>query len=74
MIARDISFPARVPACYTPLDREPDFDAERHLALEAPETVYRLRDFGYSEDESSAHASDVAHATRVRSRLSTSTS
>lgn len=60
MIASGISFPARIPACYTPLDREPDFDSERHLALEPPEVAYRLRDFGYSAEACSAHASDIA--------------
>lgn len=66
MIASGISFPARIPACYTPLDREPEFDSERHLALEPPEMVYRLRDFGYSAKECSAHASDVAMTTPFR--------
>ena len=66
MIASGISFPARIPACYTPLDREPEFDSERHLALESPEMVYRLRDFGYSAKACSAHASDVAMTTPFR--------
>ena len=66
MIASGISFPARIPACYTPLDREPEFDPERHLALEPPETVYRLRDFGCGARECSAHASDVAMTTSFR--------
>ena len=66
MIANGILFPERIPACYTPLDREPEFDSERHLALEPPEMVYRLRDFGYSARECSTHASDVAMTTSFR--------
>ena len=66
MIASDLPFPKRIPACYPPLDREPDFDPARHLALERPDLVYRLRDFGYSAGECAAHASDVAMTSPFR--------
>ena len=66
MIASGIPFPKRIPACYTPLDREPDFAPARHLALEPPDRVYRLRDFGYGVEERAAHASDVAMTSPFR--------
>ena len=66
MIASGIPLPMRTPACYASLEREPDFDSARHLALEPPERVYRLHEFGYGADECASHASDIAMTSPFR--------
>ncbi|MBF2761752.1 MAG: hypothetical protein ISN28_16075 [Ectothiorhodospiraceae bacterium AqS1] len=53
-----------LPPGFAALENEPEFDPARHLQLEAPETVYRLGEFGY-EGESLADAPVDFAATSV---------
>ena len=46
-----VTVPPVAPSSARMCVREPKFDAERHLELEPPEMVYRMRDFGYSATE-----------------------
>lgn len=52
--ADTLAFPDARPPGYAPLEREPDFDPARHLALEMPETVMSLADLGYGAEEIAA--------------------
>ena len=49
-----------VPQGFTWLASEPEFNPARHLALEAPELVESLSDFGYAPEEIAACPSDFA--------------
>ena len=49
-----------LPPNYTALDSEPAFDAAKHLALEAPDEIFTLADFGYTADEIASCPSDFA--------------
>ncbi len=55
-------FPSSMPEGYHPLADEPVFDAARHLALEAPEKIWSLADFGYGDDVIAATPSPIAAA------------
>jgi len=46
-----LPFPNETPDGYIPRKNEPVFDASKHLALDAPETVLTLSKLGYSEPE-----------------------
>lgn len=50
----------QMPSGFSWLDKEPDFVPARHLALEAPELVETLSDFGYAPDEIAQCPSDFA--------------
>lgn len=55
-------FPSELPQGYQRLDAEPRFDPRRHLALEAPERVWTLAEFGYGSDVTESTPSPVAAA------------
>lgn len=55
-------FPNSMPEGYQVLADEPVFDAARHLALEAPQKVWSLADFGYGDDVIATTPSLVAAA------------
>ena len=46
-LAHPLVFPEALPSGYQPLEREPQFDQARHLALEMPEEIITLADLGY---------------------------
>ncbi|MBT6203569.1 MAG: hypothetical protein HOI34_07695 [Rhodospirillaceae bacterium] len=62
MTLKQIEFPATIPDGVDVLDDEPGFVPSRHLQFEASQEVYRLGDFGYSDDEIARCPSDVAVA------------
>ena len=62
MLAKPPPYPDQGPEAYRPLVDEPRFDPERHLALEAPEAVWRLEDFGYDDRTIAGCATDIAVA------------
>lgn len=53
-IARPLEFPRSFPDGFPALEREPDFDPARHLALERPERIVPLQEFGYTPEEIAA--------------------
>lgn len=55
-----VPFPQAQPAAFAWLDDEVPFDAERHLAIEAPTEILGLADLGYSEHEIAPTASAAA--------------
>jgi len=61
-----IPFPSRFPDDYQWLDDEPVFDPKRHLALEKPDTVQMLSEFGYSDEAIASVASPVAVSSPFR--------
>jgi hypothetical protein len=60
MTTAAIPFPQELPDGYEWFDDEPMFDPKRHLALQKPQSVRYLSEFGYSDDEINAVASPVA--------------
>ena len=62
MLAKPLPFPRRRPEAYPALAQEPSFDPERHLALEAPKVLWRLKDFGYDDRTIAASPTDIAVA------------
>jgi hypothetical protein len=62
MSAEPLPFPRQLPPTYAMIRDEPAFDPVRHLALEAPQRVWRLSDFGYSPAQISECASEIAVA------------
>jgi hypothetical protein len=57
-----LPFPRELPPTYAAMRDEPAFDPARHLALEPPQQVWRLSDFGYSAAQISECASEIAVA------------
>lgn len=45
---------------YEPIQDDPVFDPARHLALEMPEHIYTLRDFGYGDEVQGTTPTEVA--------------
>jgi len=66
MRANPLALPTSTPSGYEPLPDEPEFDPARHLALEPPERVWTLKDFGYSEEEIRASATPIAVTGPIR--------
>ncbi len=68
-MGQTLPFPKQRPPDYIKLESEPVFDASRHLALEAPETIIKLSELGYSEAEIKDCPSDygVSSAFRILS-------
>lgn len=64
--AHPLAFPDGRPDGFPVLTNEPEFDAARHLALEAPGEIYTLQDFGYSAAEIAASPSAVAATSAFR--------
>jgi hypothetical protein len=60
MLAIAPDFPRDLPMGYQELDDEFRYDPGRHLCLEFPEKTWTLDEFGYSEQEIAACASNVA--------------
>ena len=60
MLAIAPDFPRDLPMGYQELDDEFRYDPGRHLCLEFPERTWTLDEFGYSEQEIAACASNVA--------------
>ena len=59
VLAKALEFPRVSPAGLPPLEREPEFDPARHLALERPEKIVTLRDLGYPPEEIAACPTDL---------------
>lgn len=64
--AHPLAFPDGRPDGFPVLADEPEFDAARHLAIEAPAEIYTLEDFGYGEDEIAASPSAIAATSAFR--------
>ena len=47
MTLEQLPFPKYQPTTFRMLEREPEFDADRHLKLEMPSSVISLAEFGY---------------------------
>jgi hypothetical protein len=62
MNASTLPFPATAPDGYHALEREPRFDPDRHLALQAPDRIWSLADFGYDAAVIAAAPSAIAAA------------
>ena len=61
-----LAFPSERPKEYLPLDNEPDFNAEQHLCLEQPTSVYSLHDLGYSNDDLAGCESSFGYCNAFR--------
>ncbi len=61
-----VPFPAETPVGYEWFEDEPAFDPARHLALEKPNTIRYLTEFGYSDEEVANKASPVAVSSPFR--------
>lgn len=62
MSVSSLPFPDAMPAGYLALADEPLFEPARHLALEAPQQIWTLADFGYDDAVVGATPSPVAAA------------
>lgn len=60
------ALPSAHPEGFPPLEDEPAFDPARHLAIEAPDRVYTLADFGYSDEDIAACPSATAATSAFR--------
>ena len=61
-----IPFPEEIPPGFEWFEDEPVFDPSKHLALEKPDTIRHLQEFGYSDDVISRKASTVAVSSPFR--------
>ncbi|MEM1332563.1 MAG: hypothetical protein AAGG08_03810 [Actinomycetota bacterium] len=61
-----VPFPEVSPPGFEWLDDEVTFEADRHLALEAPAEIVMLADLGYDEDEIATKATPVAASSPFR--------
>ena len=61
-----LQFPSAIPDGFPQLTAEPSFDPAKHLAIEMPETVYSLDDFGYAADEIADCPSNIAATSAFR--------
>jgi len=61
-----IPFPEELPAGFEWFKNEPAFDPSVHLALEMPDTIRHLQEFGYSDEEISRKATSVAVSSPFR--------
>lgn len=64
--ARDLAFPTSQPDGFPSLRNEPPFDPARHLALEKPDEVFTLKDFGYSDEDVADCPSGIAATSAFR--------
>ena len=62
MTVSALPFPKSTPDGYRLLADEPVFDPARHLALEAPEQIWTLADFGYDDAVIASTPSTIAAA------------
>lgn len=51
---------------YEPIDDDPVFDPAKHLALEAPEQTYTLREFGYGDEINGTTPTEIAASSCFR--------
>ena len=65
-IAADIAFPGSQPSGFSHLSEEPIFDAARHLALERPQSVITLGEFGYGQEVVRSCPCDLAVTSAFR--------
>ena len=61
-----IPFPDQLPNGYSWIEDEPVFDPKKHLALQPPESIRYLTEFGYSDSEIKSKASTVAVSSPFR--------
>jgi hypothetical protein len=61
-----IPFPATTPDGFEWLEDEPEFNSSQHLALEQPDTIRYLSEFGYTDDEINSKATAVAVSSPFR--------
>ena len=61
-----LAFPSECPKEYLPLNNEPDFNAEKHLCLEQPTSIYSLHDLGYSNDDIAGCESSFGYCSAFR--------
>ena len=61
-----VPFPGTQPEGYTWFEDEPAFDPKRHLALEKPNEILYLSEFGYPQGEIDKKASPVAASSPFR--------
>ena len=66
MLADQNSDPETLTPAFSFIENEPVFDPVRHLALEAPQQILTLEDFGYSTKEAAQFASPIAATSPVR--------
>ena len=65
-LADPLPFPTAHPDGFPVLEKEPAFDPAIHLAIEKPEEIVSLSEFGYAEDEIAACPSDFAITSTFR--------
>ena len=61
-----IPFPEQLPRGYEWFSNEPEFDPSIHLALEMPDEIRHLQEFGYTDREISSKATSVAVSSPFR--------
>jgi hypothetical protein len=66
MLASYDTYPPTLPPGFSFIEGEEVFDAKRHLQLEAPEHVFSMADFGYTEEERAQFPSPIAAAAPLR--------
>jgi hypothetical protein len=66
MLADEDTAPKTLPPGFSFVENEPVFDPDLHLALEAPQEVLTLQDFGYSSETAAQFASPIAATSPIR--------
>lgn len=61
-----VPFPDELPPGYEWFTDEPEFDPDRHLALEEPAEVIALHDLGYTAEETATKATSIAASSPFR--------
>lgn len=61
-----LAFPNECPKEYLPLNNEPVFNAEKHLCLEQPTSIYSLHDLGYSKNDIAGCESSFGYCNAFR--------
>jgi len=62
----ELFFPKSLPPGFSYLEGEPTFDARHHLALASPDRIYKLAEFGYSDEMIATFPSDIACTSPAR--------
>ena len=60
MTLSPLEFPKSLPEAYQEFDEDTHYDAKKHLALEQPEQIWTLEDFGYDPQSIADCASPIA--------------
>lgn len=66
MLADEFTTPKTLPPGFSFIEKEPEFDASRHLALTTPDHIMTLKDFGYSAKEAAQFASPIGATSATR--------